>query len=60
MKINLLKSKIHRATVTTANLDYIGSISIEGYGGTEPYEYVWPTIGQFGPTAQNLNSGIFP
>jgi aspartate 1-decarboxylase len=29
MKINLLKSKIHRATVTTANLDYIGSISID-------------------------------
>ena len=29
MKINLLKSKIHRATVTTANLDYVGSISID-------------------------------
>ena len=29
MKINLLKSKIHRATVTTADLDYIGSISID-------------------------------
>ena len=29
MKINLLKSKIHRATVTTANLDYAGSISID-------------------------------
>ena len=29
MKIKLLKSKIHRATVTDANLDYIGSISID-------------------------------
>jgi len=29
MKINLLKSKIHRAVVTTSNLDYVGSISID-------------------------------
>ena len=29
MKINLLKSKIHRAVVTTANLDYVGSVSID-------------------------------
>ena len=29
MLLNLLKSKIHRATVTEANLDYIGSISID-------------------------------
>ena len=29
MLINLLKSKIHRATVTEANLNYIGSISID-------------------------------
>ena len=29
MKIKLLKSKIHRATVTEADLDYIGSISID-------------------------------
>ena len=29
MKIKLLKSKIHRATITDANLDYIGSISID-------------------------------
>tara|TARA_Y100000748_G_scaffold234692_1_gene198636 strand:- start:2417 stop:2764 length:348 start_codon:yes stop_codon:yes gene_type:complete len=29
MILNLLKSKIHRATVTEANLDYIGSISID-------------------------------
>ena len=29
MKINILKSKIHRATVTDANLDYIGSITLD-------------------------------
>ncbi len=29
MKITMLKSKIHRATVTEANLDYEGSISID-------------------------------
>lgn len=29
MKRTLLKSKIHRATVTDANLDYEGSISID-------------------------------
>ena len=29
MQIDILKSKIHRATVTEANLDYIGSISID-------------------------------
>ena len=29
MQITLLKSKIHRAIVTDANLDYIGSISID-------------------------------
>ncbi len=29
MKLTLLKSKIHRATVNDANLDYEGSISID-------------------------------
>jgi aspartate 1-decarboxylase len=29
MYINLLKSKIHRATITEANLDYVGSITID-------------------------------
>ena len=29
MLINLLKSKIHRATTTEANLNYVGSISID-------------------------------
>ena len=31
MKIKILKSKIHRATVTEACLDYEGSISIDAY-----------------------------
>ena len=29
MKIEILKSKIHRATVTSADLNYIGSITID-------------------------------
>ena len=29
IQIQLLKSKIHRVTVTEANLDYIGSITID-------------------------------
>jgi aspartate 1-decarboxylase len=29
MRRRMLKSKIHRATVTDANLDYVGSISID-------------------------------
>jgi len=29
MQIELLKSKIHRVTITEANLNYIGSISID-------------------------------
>jgi len=29
MRIEVLKSKIHRCTVTEANLDYVGSISID-------------------------------
>ena len=30
MNIEVLKSKIHRATVTQADLNYIGSITIDG------------------------------
>jgi len=30
MMINILKSKIHRVTVTEANLNYVGSITIDG------------------------------
>ena len=29
MTLTMLKSKIHRATVTEANLDYVGSITID-------------------------------
>lgn len=29
MELNMLKSKIHRATVTEANLNYVGSITID-------------------------------
>ncbi|MDF2893171.1 MAG: panD [Clostridia bacterium] len=29
MLINMFKSKIHRATVTEANLNYVGSITID-------------------------------
>lgn len=29
MYLNLMKSKIHRATVTEANLNYVGSITID-------------------------------
>lgn len=29
MQITMLKSKIHRATVTDANLEYVGSITID-------------------------------
>ena len=30
MDLEMLKSKIHRATVTEANVDYVGSITIDG------------------------------
>ena len=29
MKLKILKSKIHRATVTDANLDYMGSLTLD-------------------------------
>ena len=29
MELTMLKSKIHRATVTQAELDYVGSITID-------------------------------
>lgn len=38
----------------------VGSVTIEGTGGEAPYEYSWPSIGQTGPTAFNLNSGSYP
>jgi len=44
MRVRLLKAKIHRATVTDANLDYMGSITIDEAlmeaAGIIPYEQV--------------------
>lgn len=44
MQITVLKSKIHRATITGANLDYEGSISIDSkllqLADIKPYEQV--------------------
>ncbi len=44
MEITLLKSKIHRATVTQARLDYVGSITIDSLlleaAGLNEYEKV--------------------
>ncbi|MBD5172829.1 MAG: aspartate 1-decarboxylase [Bacteroidales bacterium] len=45
MEIEMLKSKIHRVTVTEANLNYIGSITIDSLllkaAGILPGERVW-------------------
>ncbi len=44
MLVSILKSKIHRATVTSANIDYMGSISIDSnlmeHANILPYEKV--------------------
>jgi aspartate 1-decarboxylase len=44
MKLSMLKSKIHRATVTDANVDYEGSIAIDEalmeLAGILPFEQV--------------------
>ena len=44
MKRLFVRSKIHRATVTGADLDYVGSISIDPVllvaAGMRPYEFV--------------------
>ena len=44
MEITMLKSKIHRATVTQAELDYVGSITVDSYlleqSGIMEYEKV--------------------
>ena len=39
MTLEMLKSKIHRATVTQSALDYIGSITVDenSYGGCRSY-----------------------
>ncbi len=44
MKLTMLKAKIHRATVTRAHLDYVGSVTIDRdlltAAGILPYERV--------------------
>ena len=38
----------------------IGSATVEGIGGLEPYIYFWPTMGIAGQTISNLTSGAYP
>lgn len=44
MTLNILKSKIHRAVVTEANLHYVGSVTLDralmDAAGLHPYELV--------------------
>ena len=48
MLLNVLKGKIHRATVTQAELDYVGSITIDSdlmeAAGIMEYELVTTSI----------------
>lgn len=45
MILTLMKSKIHRATVTQADLNYVGSLTIDGdlmdAAGIQPHEMVY-------------------
>ncbi|HVW82637.1 MAG TPA: aspartate 1-decarboxylase [Candidatus Paceibacterota bacterium] len=54
MQISACMAKIHRAKVTEANLDYVGSITIDedllDASGIKPYQYLNIT---------NLRNGIF-
>ncbi|MCX7697590.1 MAG: aspartate 1-decarboxylase [Bacteroidales bacterium] len=52
MKIQILKSKIHGATVTEARIDYIGSITIDEniMKAAQLHEYEWVHV-------FNLNNG---
>ena len=54
MRLHAVQAKIHRATVTQAELDYVGSITIDELlleaSGMVPYQYVNIT---------NLRNGIF-
>jgi aspartate 1-decarboxylase len=54
MLIRACKSKIHRATVTRADLDYVGSITIDqallDASDLQPYQYVNIT---------NVSNGVF-
>ena len=38
----------------------IGSATVEGIGGLEPYLYFWPSLGVPGQTISNLASGTYP
>ena len=44
MELTMLKAKIHRATVTQAEIDYVGSVTIDSYlleqSGIMEYEKV--------------------
>jgi aspartate 1-decarboxylase len=52
MLINLLKSKIHRATVTETNVDYEGSLTIDGAlmdaAGIHEFELLHIAVGDTG------------
>lgn len=54
MLLKFLVSKIHRATVTQAELDYVGSITIDpdllDASGMKPFQYVNIT---------NISNGVF-
>lgn len=52
MKIQILKSKLHRATVTDANLNYEGSISIDTELYTKAGMYAYEKV-----DVLNVNNG---
>ena len=60
MELTMLKSKIHRATVTQAELDYVGSITIDidllNASGIREYEQVQIVNINNGPLIRLLES----
>ena len=52
MLITILKSKIHRATITDANLNYIGSITIDSELIRRAGLHVWEKV-----EIANINNG---